>query len=116
MATYTGLTGVHRPAPRLSQDEGAVVLIRVTSDGVFDPNQKLEWAVLSGPSTSSYRVGMVDNPALAQTIQDAAVERSHYILGVVTHLGAVAPLPGDGEVPEGIITTAGQAISALGWG
>lgn len=113
MASYNGLPSVHRPVPRLTQDAGATVLIHVTSDGVFDPVQKIEWAVLDGPAVGAHRVGQVDNTALAQTLQDASLERTRYVLGKVTHLGAVVPLPED--VPENIAAVAGQAIAALGW-
>lgn len=115
MTFYNGLPGVHRPVPRITQDSGATVLIRVAAGGVFDPTQTLEWAVLDGPAKGAYRVGLVDSPALAQTLQSATLEQARYVLGVVTHLGAVIPLNGDGDVPEDIATTAGQAIAALGW-
>lgn len=116
MPSYTGLPAVHRPVPRLTQDAGSTVLIRLVADGVFDPEDELEWAVLDGPAVGAHRVGLVDSTALAQTMQSAVMEHARYILGIVTHLGAVVPLPGDGEVPADIAAIAGQAITALGWG
>lgn len=115
MTSYNGLPGVHRPLPRISQDAGYTVLIRMTPDGVFDPAQRIEWAVLDGPNRGAHRVGQVDTTALAQTLQDAAVERAGYVLGVVTPNGAVVPLHGNGDVPQDIALAAGQAITTL-WG
>ena len=90
-----------------------MILIRLTPDGVFDPAQRIEWAVLNGPNAGAYRVGQVDTTALAQTLQDAAVEHAGYVLGGVEPTGAVTPLKGDGDVPQDIAVAAGQAIAAL---
>ena len=113
MTSYNGLPGVHRPVPRISQDAGYAVLIRMTPDGVFDPAQRIEWAVLTGPRAGAHRVGQVDTTALAQTLQDAAVEHAGYVLGVPMDNGSVVPLSGDGDVPQDIAVAAGQAITAL---
>ena len=113
MTSYNGLPGVHRPLPRISQDAGYTVLIRMTPDGVFDPAQRIEWAVLNGPRAGAHRVGQVDTTALAQTLQDAAMERAGYVLGVPMDNGSVVPLSGDGDVPQDIAVAAGQAITAL---
>jgi len=117
MTFYDGLPGVHKPVPRITQDAGATVLIRIVPDGVFAEQQTLEWAVLDGPNVGAHRIGLVDSTPLIQTMNDAAAEGARYILGIVTYLGAVVPVATpEGVVPEGVATVAGQAISALGWG